>query len=169
MCGTILETLEAADAAACQLFPCALIMSRVDPIYSFALCVVCSVCTVSCAHLLSRQCASQLRCHSRSGRVVNRKRTPCTVYGRDAARPVGRRPSGRATGVGWVDGAHAARSTVWVFGFFPSPPGQAGRAVIFALLRPRSEGLVTVDDDFRQARQERLSKTSSRTDGDMAE
>ena len=39
MCGTILETLEAADAAACQLFPCALIMSRVDPIYSFALCV----------------------------------------------------------------------------------------------------------------------------------
>ena len=40
--------------------------------------------------------------------------------------------------------------------------GQAGRAVVFALLRPRSEGLVTVDDDFRQARQERLSKTSSR-------
>ena len=92
MWGTILETLEAEDAAACQLFPCTLSMSRVDPICSFALCVVCSVCTVSCAHLLSRQCASQLRCHSRSGRVVNRKvtRVPCTVETQRVRSAVGR-------------------------------------------------------------------------------
>ena len=46
----------------------------------------------SCAHLLSRQCASQLWCCSRSWRVLNRKRTrvSCTVETQRVRSAVGR-------------------------------------------------------------------------------